>query len=50
MFQRNNRIDVKALFTKHPVSCLIKPGDITKEFKEKATQFRGTFHGSRITN
>ena len=27
-----------------------KPGDISKEFWEKAIQFHGTFHGLKITN
>ena len=27
-----------------------KPGDITKEFWEKAIQFHGTFHELKITN
>ena len=43
-----------ASFASRPVSRLIKwynkPGDITKEFWEKAIQFHGTFHGLKITN
>ena len=46
--------DEKTSFASRPVSHLIrwynKPGDITKEFWEKAIQFRGTFHGLKITN
>ena len=46
--------DVKASFASRPRSRLIswynKPGDITKEFREKAIQFHGTFHGLKITN
>ena len=52
------------MFARRPVSRLIKPGDIKKEFKEKAIQFHGTlfnfkekaiqfhgtFHGLNITN
>ena len=44
--------DVKLSFASRPVSRLIrwynKPGDITKEFWEKAIQFHGTFHGLKI--
>ena len=47
-------IDVQASFVSRPVSRLIrwynKPGDITKEFWEKAIQFHGTFHGLKITS
>ena len=46
--------DVKVSFVSLPVSCLIrlynKPGDIAKEFWEKAIQFHGTFRGLKITN
>ena len=31
-FEETTRFDVKALFARGPVSRLIKPGDITKEF------------------
>ena len=31
-------------------SPLIKQGDRTKEFQQKAIQLHGTFHGLRITN
>ena len=31
-FKETIRSDVKASFARHPVSRLIKPGDITKEF------------------
>ena len=41
--------DVNALFASLPVSSLIrwynKPGDIAKEFREKAIQFYRTFYG-----
>ena len=33
-----------------PISLLIKSCDITKEFQQKAIQFRGTSHGLKITN
>ena len=46
--------DKKALLAIHPVLRLIrwynKPGDITKEFWEKAVEFHGTFHGLKIAN
>ena len=45
---------VKASLASRPVSRLIrwykKPGDITKEFWEKAIQFHEIFHGLKITN
>ena len=48
-FEEKIRFGVKASFVNRPVSCLIwwynKPGDITKEFWEKAIQFLKTFHG-----
>ena len=45
--------DVKILFTSRPASPRLirwynKPGDITKEFWEKAIQFHGTFHELKI--
>ena len=43
-FKETIGFDVKASFAKRPVSPLIKPVDITKEFLEKAIQFHGTFH------
>ena len=53
-FKETIGFDVKALFTTRPVLRLIrwynKPGDTTKEFWEKGIQFRGTFHGLKITN
>ena len=53
-FKETIGFDVKASFASHPLSRLIgwynKPGDITKEFWEKAIQFHGTFHGLKITN
>ena len=53
-FEETIGFDVKASFASRPVSRLIrwyiKPGDITKEFWEKAIQFLGTFHGLKITN
>ena len=53
-FEETIGLDVKASFPSLPVSCLIrgynKPGDITKEFWEKAIKFHGTFHGLKITN
>ena len=39
-----------ASFACLPISPLIKPRDITKEFQQKAVQFHGTFHGLKITN
>ena len=42
--------DVEPSLARRPVSHLIKPGDITKEFQEKAIQFHGIFHGLKITN
>ena len=46
--------DVKVSFAIRPVPPLIRwynnPGDITKEFWEKALQFHKTFHGLKITN
>ena len=53
LFQRNNKIDVKASFASRPLSSLMwwyNTGDITKEFWEKAIQFHETFHGLKITN
>ena len=45
---------VKASFPCRTVSRLIiwynKPGDVTKEFWEKAIQFHKTFHGLKIAN
>ena len=53
-FEETIEFDVKVSFVSRPVSRLIrwynKPGDITKEFWEKAIQFHGTFHGLKITN
>ena len=49
-FKETIGFDVKVLFARHPASCLIKPGNITKYFQEKAIQFHGTFHGLKITN
>ena len=53
-FEQTIGFDVKASFVNRPTSRLIswynKPGDITKELWEKATQFHGTFHGLQITN
>ena len=44
--------DVKNLFASRPVSRVIrwynKPGDITKEFWEKAIQFHGTFQRLKL--
>ena len=39
-----------ASFACLPISPLIKPRDITKEFQQKAIQFHGTFHSLKITN
>ena len=41
-FEETTRFDVKALFARGPVSCLIKPGDITKQDR--------TFHRLKIAN
>ena len=53
-FEKTIGFDVKASFSGRPRSRLIrwydKPGDLTKEFWEKAIQFHGTFHGLKITN
>ena len=53
-FKETIWFDVKASFASRPVSRLIrwynKPGDITKEFWEKAIQFHRTFHRLKITN
>ena len=53
-FKETIEFDVTVSFASRPVSCLIrwynKPGDLTKEFWEKAIQFHGTFHGLKITN
>ena len=51
LFWRNNSIwRTNTLFERPPVSHLIKPGDITKEFQEKTILFQGTFYGLKITN
>ena len=53
-FKETIGFDVKVSLVSHPVSHPMrwqnKPGDITKEFWEKANQFHGTFHGLKITN
>ena len=53
-FEETIGLDVKASFVSRPMSRLIrwynKPGDITKEFWEKAIPFHKTFHGLKITN
>ena len=53
-FEEAIGFDVKASSASRPVSRLIrwynKPGNITKEFWEKAIQFHETFHGFKITN
>ena len=53
-FEETIGFDVKASFASRPVLRLIrwynKPGDVTKEFWEKAIRFHGTFHGLKITN
>ena len=53
-FEEAIGFDVKASFVSRPLSRLIrwynKPGDVAKEFWEKAIQFHGTFHGMKITN
>ena len=53
-FEETIGFDVKASFVSRPVSRLIrwynKPGDITKEFWQKAIQFYGTYHGLKIAN
>ena len=53
-FEEAIGFDVKASFVSRPLSRLIrwynKPGDVAKEFWEKAIQFHGTFHGMEITN
>ena len=41
---------MKALFARLSVLRPIKPGHITKEFLEEASQFRGTFHGLKVIN
>ena len=51
-FEERIGFDVKTSFASRPLSRLIrwynKPGDITKEFWEKAIQFHGTFHGRNM--
>ena len=53
-FRRNNKIWRKDLLCKsstvasNQVTC--QTSDITKEFRETAIQFHGTFHGLKITN
>ena len=42
-FEETIGFEVKASFARCPVSRLIKPGDITKEFYEKTIQFHGLF-------
>ena len=53
-FEETIEFDVKALFASRPASRPIrwynKPGDIAKEFWEKAIQFLGTFNMLEITN
>ena len=53
MLRRNNRIWRKGLVCKSSTvtpKWYNTPGDITKEFWEKAIQFHGTFHGLKIKN
>ena len=53
-FEETIGFDVTASFTSRSLLRLIrwynKPGDVRKEFWEKAIQFHGTFHGLKITN
>ena len=53
-FKEKIGFDVKASFASRSVSRLIrwynKPGEIIKEFWEKAIQFHGSFHGLKIAN
>ena len=53
-FEERIGFDINTSFSSRLVSRLIrwykKPGDITKEFWEKAIQFYGTFRGLKITN
>ena len=53
-FEEAIGFDLKASFASRPMLRLIswysKPGDITKEYWEKAIQFRGNFHWLKITN
>ena len=49
-FEEATGFDVKTSFTTCPVSRLIKPRGITKEFQIKANQFHGTFHGLKTKN
>ena len=53
-FKETVGFDAKASFGNCPLLRLIrwcnKPGDITKEFWEKAIHFHGIFHGLKITN
>ena len=53
-FKETVGFDAKASFGNRPLSRLIrwcnKPGDITKEFWEKAIHFHGIFHRLKITN
>ena len=43
-------LNVKTSFIRRLVSRVIKPGDIRKEFYEKAIHIHGTLHGLKITN
>ena len=47
-FEQTRRSDVKASFARRPVSRLIKPGDITKNFEKKLFSFTGLFSVFRI--
>ena len=53
-FEQTIGFDVKESFASRPQSRPIiwhnKPGDITKEFREKAIQFHGAFHGLKMAS
>ena len=49
-FEEAIAFDVEPSLARRPVAHLIKPGDVKKEFQEKAIQFHGIFHGLKITN
>ena len=44
------KFDVKVSFARLQVSRLIKPGDTSKRFLQKAIQIHWTFHGFKSTN
>ena len=53
-FEEAIGFDVKGSFASRPLSRLIiwykKPGDMTKEFREKAIRVHGAFHGLKMAS